>query len=605
MTTMPRSWSIIWTIILLCAVSSARGEVVVCAQSAGVQLNDTFVIQVEITGRVIGPLQVGESDGLRINPNPVEHRDEMQVAGGMVSSRRIQAYQAQATRLGTVEVPVFSALVDGQRQQSVSFTITVVPGRPADAIRNRIKCSTGEEQGTDNRELRVEDIAKVKAEVSKEEVYSGEAVVLLLSLYEINHRSVELGRARGNEQPSTEGFYAIPQNPEQLTSNYLETKRDGKWDYHVTQWRQVLYPTQPGQATIGPWRYEALAHVYTEGRRWQQQNVVIASEPITVKVYKLPPAPDGFSGAVGQFRISGKLESPVLQQGVPGKLNVVITGTGNPNGIGEPALPAVNETRIVLSDTQIEPQPTPVMEAPEFKKLLVYSVTPSVAGKIVIPAFPFVYFDPIAEKYISEMIGPFTINVPQSDETDAGGMVDLTGASPATAATLDLALQPIITTPGELTRSPRAGLATTAAFTLPPVIFAAFAVYTQRQRRLLANPALAIANAARQRLDLSVSEAGQSPEPASALFQAVLGFIRDKMSIQTSGMTSIDTGKTLTSHNISPETVKLFSRILQACERASYSGAELTSQEFDALAAGVEEAADSLESEVGRGKRQA
>lgn len=602
MTAMSRCWPL-WVICFLCAGPASHAEIVVCAQSAGVQLNDTFVIQVEITGRVIGPLQMGESDGLRINPNPVEHRDEMQITGGMVSSRRIQAYQAQATRLGTVEVPVFRALVDGQQQQSAAFTITVVPGRPADAIRNRIKCSTGEEQVTDSRELRVEDIAKLKAEVSKQEVYSGEAVVLLLSLYEINHRSVELGRARGNEQPSTEGFYAIPQNPEQLTSNYLETKRDGKWDYHVTQWRQVLYPTQPGQATIGSWRYEALAHVYTEGRRWQQQNIVIASDPVTVKVRKLPPAPAGFSGAVGRFRLSGKLESPVIQQGVPGKLNVTIVGTGNPNGIGEPRLPAMKDVRIVLSDTQVELQPTPVMEAPEFKKLFVYSVTPAVAGKITIPAFPFVYFDPTAEEYLSEEVGPFTLNVPQADETDGGGMVDLTGAAPAAAATLDLALQPIITTPGELARSPRAGLATSAAFALPPLAFAAFAVYVQRQRRLLENPALVIAKAARQRMDLNISEAKQSSEPASALFQAVLGYVRDKLTIQTSGMTSIDACKTLASHNVSPETVELFSRILQACERASYSGAELTSQEFDALAAGAEEAANSLETDISRGKR--
>ena len=111
----------------------------------------------------------------------------------------------------------------------------------------------------------------------------------------------------------------------------------------------------------------------------------------------LPPAPAGFTGAVGEFRIASKVVPTRVSTGEPITWTVELSGTGNwPEIRGLPA-------REVSSDFQTV-QPKPKRSQPQgklFEGTLSEDVVllPTQAGSYALPPLDFTYFDPKSGTY--------------------------------------------------------------------------------------------------------------------------------------------------------------------------------------------------------------
>ena len=129
----------------------------------------------------------------------------------------------------------------------------------------------------------------------------------------------------------------------------------------------------------------------------QYQQFAVPDSPVSIDVRPLPPAPSGFTGAVGQFRISSRVVPLQVKTGEPVTWTIELTGSGNwPEIRGLPSREAPADFQVI--------QPKPKRTQPPgklFDGTLAEDVVlmPTRAGSYDLPALAFTYFDPQSGAY--------------------------------------------------------------------------------------------------------------------------------------------------------------------------------------------------------------
>ena len=136
------------------------------------------------------------------------------------------------------------------------------------------------------------------------------------------------------------------------------------------------------------------------GRQAQLMHKEISSNKLVMHVLPLPEEgkPAGFTGAIGQFHVSGNAQPTTVGVGEPITLHFVVTGTGNFDYVHAPALapdPAwktyVPDAKMTYDD-QAKTQGTKTFEE---------AIIPNKNGTLSLPAATFSYFDPDKKQYVS------------------------------------------------------------------------------------------------------------------------------------------------------------------------------------------------------------
>ena len=129
----------------------------------------------------------------------------------------------------------------------------------------------------------------------------------------------------------------------------------------------------------------------------QYQQFAVPDSPVSIEVRPLPPAPGGFTGAVGSFSVSSKVVPLEVKAGEPITWTVELTGSGNwPEIRGLPSREAPSDFQVI--------QPKPKRTQPPgklFDGTLAEDVVlvPTKAGSYVLPPLEFTYFDPKSGAY--------------------------------------------------------------------------------------------------------------------------------------------------------------------------------------------------------------
>ncbi len=168
----------------------------------------------------------------------------------------------------------------------------------------------------------------------------------------------------------------------------------------------VLFRTRAVAKTPNTLKLEAASHLLsiqtgTIGfgiiSQPRMEQVSVTSDQPTLEVRPLPPAPPGFSGAVGQFKLTSKVVPEKAAVGEPVTWTLELTGTGNwPDIAGLPAREVSNDFQVV----QPKAKRTPA-EAKLFDVTLAEDVVlvPTKPGSYPLGAVNFIYFDPKSGTY--------------------------------------------------------------------------------------------------------------------------------------------------------------------------------------------------------------
>ena len=150
------------------------------------------------------------------------------------------------------------------------------------------------------------------------------------------------------------------------------------------------------------------------------------SNPLVIHVHDLPQAgrPAGFSGAIGQFTVSGDASPTTVNVGDPVYLDFTISGNGNFDSVRAPALGLDPAWKSYVPSSKMNYQDQARTEG---TKIFQQAIIPNKNGTLPLPAANFSYFDPTAKKYV-------TIPIPLPAITVTGAPTPVAATTPANGA---------------------------------------------------------------------------------------------------------------------------------------------------------------------------
>lgn len=171
---------------------------------------------------------------------------------------------------------------------------------------------------------------------------------------------------------------------------------------HLVEFATTVTPLKQGSITLGPATMQLRKAV--PGRRRspfggifgdEMQPVDLVSDAITLDVKPLPSEgrPEGFSGAVGQFRLETTVTPRDVAAGDPVTITTKIVGNGSLDGV---TLPEIAESD-VLRAYPVQNGKTDRADERVFEQVVI----PKREGKVAIHGPRFSYFDPLSERYVT------------------------------------------------------------------------------------------------------------------------------------------------------------------------------------------------------------
>ena len=175
----------------------------------------------------------------------------------------------------------------------------------------------------------------------------------------------------------------------------MRTVGHRRYEPHV--YERAIFPLSAGRFVIHPARLVyALPLSYSFFSR--EETYELRSDSVVVVALDPPLAtrPPDWSGAVGTLRIAARLDSAATRVGDPVVLTVSVAGRGNVKLFPRPRLVVPNAT-VVPADERVvmAPDSLDIHGTKEFD----WVVTPTQAGRLVIPGIRYPFFDPENARY--------------------------------------------------------------------------------------------------------------------------------------------------------------------------------------------------------------
>ena len=321
------------------------------------------------------------------------------IINGKVSKETSYTYRLRSKKVGAFTIYPAKIRVKGKELKSNTLSIQVLKSSP---------------KATSN--TSPEAIAKrnvfVQLELSNSNPYVGEQVIASYKLYFSQEvRSPEL-----LETPTFTGFW---HEEFDFGKNYpiSETNIKGKKFQVALLKKMVLIPQHSGALPIAPMELEVPVATPTNqrdffGRRTSRiVNIICSTGKRMLEVKALPKQnmPVDFSGAVGSFEFTTKLDRDSIQTNESANLSLRVSGSGNLRMIELP------EFDVPIDIEAYEPKYKENINLEKFGlsgfKREEYLLIPRNKGVYKIGSVRFSYFNPSKEKYITVSSPSYTLKV--------------------------------------------------------------------------------------------------------------------------------------------------------------------------------------------------
>ena len=387
-----------------------------------VRLNDRFQISFTLEAQDVNaaknftPPNLNKDFLVLSGPN---QSTSMQIINGAISASITYSFYIQARNLGKYTIGSAKILYQDKELKSEPIQIEVVAGS-----------SKPKQNAVSDDNISEKDIAEnlfIRAIVDKRSVYKGEQLTVTYKLYT---RLDIASQMSVSKLPSYQGFWAEElDTPPNIT--FTTEVIDGK-QYRVGLIKKAaLFPSQTGQLSLTPFELKVPIFVKKKrgsgnifddffddpffGRR-ETYDYSAKSNTVSITSLELPTkdVPQGFSGAVGEFKLSAKVDKEQIKANEPITLQIEITGTGNLQLVDVP------EVKLPLGFEKYEPKVSVQINRSNKisgKKTIEYLLVPRIVGKMDIPSIEFSYFNPNSKSYVALKTNTFPIEVLKGDGT--------------------------------------------------------------------------------------------------------------------------------------------------------------------------------------------
>jgi hypothetical protein len=536
----------------------------------------------------------------------------MQIMNGSMSQSISYTYVIQAVKEGVFKIPSASIESEGKHIVSNSLTINVTKGGSASQQQGGNQQQQQAQGGGSNNA--VQSGGKnvfFKVSVGKSNVYRGEGVLVSYKLY----TKVTLVNYGLNKMPSLEGFFSQEiQLPQQLEFHIENI--DGV-QYKVAEIKKlVLFPQRTGTLTLDPMEGEVVARMQVKRQQSrdpfdqffndpffnnpffnnsvQDIPIKLKSDPVKINVKELPDNPPvTFNGAVGKFSMDASLDKKETKSHEPVTLKIKISGKGNLKLIDPPKIefPPDFETYDPKVTANVNASANGVSGSKTFE----YLVIPRNAGDYRFTVNGFSFFNLETNKYETSPGADFILKVDKGDETMAQ---TVSGVAKSDVQFIGKDIRFIKINPPTFIKQNRSLHDSPLFYTLcgaPALLFVLLFVFRKRYEAVQGNVTLLKSRRANKvamkRLSAAKKHLNENnPEKfLDAMFQALWGFVSDRLHIPVSELSKENVSLALESRKVSEQTVSQFIETLDACELARFaksvaaSNQEIYSKGFDVI----------------------
>ncbi len=370
----------------------------------------------------------------------------------VVQSRTFN-YMLSTTREGTFRIPPVTVLVEGKPYQTQAVSIRVLAGqqpRPLaqgqqpsdtfeeveDIFNQLLQRRLGRNQGgTRTQPVNPNEAFFIQVEVDKTKVYAGEQVTASWYLY-----------TRGTihdidtlKYPSLKGFWK--EEIEMATRlNFSPEVVNGIAYQKALLASYALFPIKAGTITVDSYKAKCTVTVPSNFGFSRPYQFTKASRPISIQVAEVPTAnrPSNFTGAVGQFSATARVDELNVAAHQPLSYRLKFEGRGNAKLID---LPPLNlPAGVEIYDTKNEAKF--FKDGSSYKEFEVILI-PRTPGPLVLPAVSISAFDPVTSKFSTVETKAVTLNVLQGVAPPTGVPLAMAGGKPDEKAA-EPALPPLL-----------------------------------------------------------------------------------------------------------------------------------------------------------------
>jgi len=535
---------------------------------------ERVVLKINVSGKnftnVSNP-ELPQLQGLQYLSKTPSTSTNYSYVNGVSSRSYAYQYYLQAEKPGKFIIPPVSVKVDGKAYKTEPIHIT---------IRDRNKAANNHSSKGKKPDI------FLKMEVSNHHPYIGQQITANVVLY--FKSSLDVTSYQPNPGWKAEGFWKEEfdqtQQP-QAVSTIINGVRYRK----AVLMKYALFPSKNHKLTISPFEVSCSVRYNNNnqdpfssffsgfgGFGSSQRNVDLKTDPVSINVRDLPPAPSGVKdiGAVGKFTISRTASDRQVKLGESIEVTTKIKGVGNIALLSQPKynFPDAFETYQPQQKSDINRKGTLIQGTKTFTDVLVARKI----GTYTIPAAKIAYFNNDRRHFSIKTLPTITIHVINSPG-NVGTSVSQNNA---------LSIQPVT------------GLASWASLTynsiftvwwfwvgiILPFLFIGVGFWQKQYRDRMQNDSrfarshTALDNAKKRLEEASeIATSGDLKTAYSQLHMALSGYIGDKLNLPKAGLSDEEYISHLQKQNINPQLVSQIKRILDKCSTIRF--APLTSQE--------------------------
>lgn len=423
------------------------------------------------------------------------------------------------------------------------------------------------------------------AEVSNPNPYLNEPITVVYKLY-VSHEAGIRGMQLVNA-PKFNNFWnhTLSENDMKVTTG----KYQGK-EYRVALiQRSVLLPQKDGKLTLDPLEFDMSVEEMTgHYDRWGRPQISVSNKRFTtgtkvinVKPLPLETQPADYTGAVGNYKFSAKVNKTTVKANEPIELTVTANGKGNlqlfslPKPIAPPALEIYDPESIDNISKDISSGMTG-------SKTDKYVIVPQYKGQYTIQPMTFSYFDTASKTYKTVTTEEIVIDVTEGPELPSNEpeKEDLKQSDEFQ----DIIREASFVESSASTDFYRSNLFYGLLFA--PVLILPLIVWVNRKRnqRLQDVTGARIRNnnrLAKKYLGEAKRKLGEKEPFYEALERCLHNFLKARLHIETSEMSNENIQEVLKSRQVSEENIESFLEIKATCEMARYSPFDIENMKAD------------------------
>ena len=419
----------------------------------------------------------------------------------------------------------------------------------------------------------------IRVSANKRRVYEQEPILLTYKVYTL----VQLTDLSG-KMPDLKNFYTREVPLPQQKSFQLEML-NGR-PYRTVTWSQyVMFPQASGKLEIPSITFEGIVSQRTNidpfeaffngGASYVEVKKKLKAPGMTIEVLPLPKRPANFSGGVGSFSITAKVDTTSVKANDPIKMRVTVSGVGNMKLLKRPVVKFPKD--FDRYDAKVTDNTKLTTNGLEGSIIYDFLAVPRHQGTFEIPPVEYTYYDINANAYKTLTTEPFTIQVAKG----AGGSSSVSSYSAQEDVRLLNSDIHFIKT-GD-SRQHAVGdffFASSKYWTTVVVLLLGFvSLFVIFRRRAIENANLVKQRAGRankvaaKRLKKAnrLMQEGRQNEFYDEVLRALWGYVGDKLNMPVEQLSRENIAQQLENHHVVADTINQFLGALDECEFARYA----------------------------------